>query len=221
MVDFSKLRATPRITPTTPRLIVAITGHRPDKLGGYDRDNPIRVAVREQIRTITQELLTKPTPPRDDYMDAMHTDMHMRQVVWQKKPDDLTAPIGLSGCALGADQDACGVWYRMGLPYVAVVPFPGQESWWPRQSQDVYASVLKHAAGIVHVSNTAPSGHDDAVRMLHARNEWLCAAADELIAVYDGSKGGTANCIYQWNRFKFYAKLHRIDPREVTHGNRN
>lgn len=52
--------------------------------------------------------------------------------------------------------------------------------------------------------------------MLHARNEWLCAAADELIAVYDGSKGGTSNCIYQWNRFHSYDKLHRIDPREIS-----
>ncbi|TXH40511.1 MAG: DUF1273 family protein [Desulfurellales bacterium] len=146
----------------------------------------------------------------------LHTDMYIHQVMWQKKPDDPTAPIAISGCALGADQDACGVWYRMGLPYVAVVPFPGQESRWPRQSQDVYAAVLKHAAGIVHVSKTVPSNHDDAVRMLHARNEWLCAAADELIAVYDGSKGGTSNCIYQWNRFHSYDKLHRIDPREIS-----
>ncbi|TXH40513.1 MAG: hypothetical protein E6Q97_39475 [Desulfurellales bacterium] len=80
MVDFSKLRATPRVTPTVPRLIIAITGHRPDKLGGYDRDNPIRVAVREQIRTTTHELVAKTTSQRSDHIDVGGEFDHTRAI---------------------------------------------------------------------------------------------------------------------------------------------
>jgi hypothetical protein len=36
--------------PTVPRVIVAVTGHRPPKLDGYDAANPLRVAIRECMR---------------------------------------------------------------------------------------------------------------------------------------------------------------------------
>lgn len=36
--------------PIVPRLIVAVTGHRPPKLDGYDAANPLRVAIRERMK---------------------------------------------------------------------------------------------------------------------------------------------------------------------------
>jgi hypothetical protein len=50
MVDFAALRnRSPTPPPIVPRLIVAVTGHRPPKLDGYDAANPLRVVIRERV----------------------------------------------------------------------------------------------------------------------------------------------------------------------------
>lgn len=223
MVNFAALASRPkRPPPLVPRLVVGVTGHRPHKLPdpatGYVWDNPLRQAIRGEIRSITEMLLARP-PERcrpHVYTDADYLDVKLlSRVKWHTQPLDPTAPIAVSGVALGVDQDACGVWARMGLPYIALVPFPGQDSRWPTSSRRVYEAVLTHAAGIVMVSESPPVDDAAAGRMLRDRDEVLCCVVDELIAVWDGSRGGTSHTVSTWHRFGNYGNLHRIDPRDL------
>jgi uncharacterized phage-like protein YoqJ len=226
MVDFAKLlNQPPKPPPIVPQLVIAITGHRPHKLAspgtvtatkpngdGYEWGNPLRVALRERIREETERLLARPREPRCK-MSAMHLESYLRQVKWADGFTPGLDPIALSGVALGIDQDACGVWFRMGLPYIAVIPFPGQEYRWPASSRETYAKVLAKAAGIVYVSPNKPTSDHEAGQMLLKRDEWLCCACDELIAVWDGSRSGTSKTVRYYEQSCNRAV--RIDPREV------
>jgi hypothetical protein len=213
------LKPTPPPEPV-PELIIAVTGHRPDKLpdraSGYRWDNPVRVWCREQIRATTQRLLDDPKRRHPlDTGRSLHIRSLLRGAQWRTAMPT-SGPLMVTGMALGIDQDATGVWVRMGLPVLAVVPFVGQELRWPAESQRLYQHILQnHVAGVLYLAPAAPAGHDAAVKLLLGRNERMCELGDELIAVHDGSAGGTAACVKSW-RFinRLSSAPHHIDPRE-------
>ena len=219
MIDFSKLLDAERKPPDpAPDLVIAVTGHRPDKLpdraSGYKWDNPVRAWCREQIRETTQRLLDDPKlRQQPDRGRSLLIKQALRKATW-RTPMPTTGPLMISGMALGIDQDAAGVWTRMELPVLAVVPFRGQERRWPAESQRVYHHILQHhAAGVLYLADEPPLSHEAAVKLLHARNDAMCDLADELIAVHDGSLGGTASCRKSW-RFRGITPDHHIDPRD-------
>ena len=141
---------------------------------------------------------------------AVHVNSYLRRVSWKGPMPDV---VGVSGGALGIDQDACGVWYRMGVAYLLMLPFPGQEARWPRELQAVYRQLLNKAAGVIYVSEKAPKTDEEAAEMLKRRNEWVCGPSDELLAVWDGSRGGTSSCVNFWRRCGQHEIL--IDPRDL------
>lgn len=95
----------------------------------------------------------------------------------------------ISGMALGWDQAVAGAAVLMGIPFIAAVPFPGQDSLWPEESRDRYARLLGHAQ---HVEYVCPTYSVAAMQKL---NEWMVDRADKMLALWDGSFGGTHNCI--------------------------
>lgn len=219
MVDFSKLRSAPKkAPPIVPRLVVGVTGHRPHKLhspgmqDGYDRHNPLRRWCRAQMRSILLNLIQTASETRPDrYVDVDYLANKLDLVEWRSRPTD-NRPIAISGVALGIDQDFCGVCVELGVPFVAYVPFVGQESRWPVASRDVYRKVLDAAAGVRVVT---PKILDDAqlYRAPLVRNEAMAEVCDELIAVWNGSQGGTSHMVRTWDRFNHMGRLHLIDPR--------
>jgi uncharacterized phage-like protein YoqJ len=138
-------------------MIVAFTGHRPDKLGGYKLPNPTYIKVCQQIDKILKEL----------------------------KPEKV-----ISGMALGVDQWAAMIAYKLGIPFLAAIPFEGQENKWPPESQKTFNLLRRLASEEVIVS---PGVY--ATSKLQTRNEWMVDNCDKLIAVWDETPGGTANCI--------------------------
>lgn len=134
---------------------VAITGHRPGKLGGYvysETQRRVRAALRARFAEIKPSMV-------------------------------------ISGMALGVDQWAAEEAVELGIPFTAAVPFEGQESRWPVESQVRWRLLMDMAAEIVIVS---PGGY--AVEKMQIRNRWMVDHCDKLIAVWDGSPGGAANC---------------------------
>ncbi len=138
-------------------MIVAFTGHRPDKLGGYKIPNPTYNYVCQQIEKTLIDL----------------------------KPDKV-----ISGMALGVDQWAAYISYKLKIPFLAAVPFEKQDSAWPEKSRNAYKKLLDVASEIVIVS---PGGY--ARMKMQTRNEWMVNHCDKLIAVWNGSDGGTGNCV--------------------------
>src|SRR5882762_9777 len=97
---------------------ICATGHRPDKLGGYDSNNPLRLAIKEQIR---------------------------EQII------KLAPAFAYSGMALGVDQDFAAICLSLSVPFIAAIPFKGQESRWPAESQRVYLNLLNQAYSVYYV----------------------------------------------------------------------
>lgn len=96
----------------------------------------------------------------------------------------------ITGMALGADTLWALTAIRMGIPFIAAIPFKGQERMWPMHSQQRYKDILAKAESVVVVCEG-----EYAAWKMQKRNEWMVDNCDVLIAVWDGTRGGTSNCI--------------------------
>lgn len=141
--------------------VVAFTGHRPDKLGGYGAINPIR--------------------------DILMTQLHIRLTTLRAQYPKLRC---ISGMALGFDQWAAQVCVDLAIPFEAAVPFKGQELTWPEEAQEKYRELLAKADKV----HTISLGGYEPWKM-QRRNEWMVDHCHHLIAAWNLSRGGTANCI--------------------------
>jgi len=142
-MDFKSLLENASSPPRVPALNIGVTGHRPDKIGGYEFGNPIRRKMRERIRLATENLIHD---AKRDGMDAHYRDTFLSRVIWQHGWDisekwRSIEVLCLHGGAQGVDQDSAAVWYLMGLPYVVVVPFPKQDRIWPEAAQARFRKV--------------------------------------------------------------------------------
>lgn len=136
---------------------MAFTGHRPDRLGGYANDNPVRLRIKRLLETALKSL----------------------------------EPAGcISGMALGVDQWAAETCIKLGIKWVAAVPFPDQEKTWPEVAQKRYRELLAQATKVIVVS---PGPYSP--KLMQVRNEWMVDRCTILLAVWDGSRGGTGNCV--------------------------
>lgn len=96
----------------------------------------------------------------------------------------------ISGMALGWDMALARGAISRGLPFIAAIPFRGQESIWPYKAIDEYNEILDYAEEVVVV---AKGGY--AAWKMQLRNEYMVNHSDCVLALWDGSSGGTANCI--------------------------
>lgn len=109
----------------------------------------------------------------------------------------------ISGMALGWDQAIAVAALELGIPVSAYVPFAGQEDAWPAESQRRYRCILGGCAEVVIVS---PGGYSPAAMQI--RNRCMVDDADVVLALWDGSSGGTANCVnYALKKNKFIQNL--------------
>ena len=162
--------------PKTEPPVVSGTGHRPDKLGGYEFNAPKRIWIRKEV---------------------------------QKLIELLEPQYCISGMALGFDQDLAMVCVEMQVPFVAAVPFEGQEFSWPRASQEFYRELLSYAYCKYVVCGGGYSPHK-----MQLRNQWMVDNCDVLIAAWDGSRGGTYNCVEYAMEVK--RTIARINPSHFT-----
>jgi ribonuclease HI/uncharacterized phage-like protein YoqJ len=145
--------------------LVAVVGHKPPELGGYDA-NPISDGVRSKLAEI---LAAK------------------RQVV----PDLVV----LTGLGLGAEQLAAEAAAEAGVPYVAVLPYPDPDSLWPRESRTAFRALLDGARATVILQAKPPATKQLAGAALRRRDAWLARHANEAVAVWDGREAATGRAV--------------------------
>lgn len=127
---------------------------------------------------------------------------------------ELAPEKAVSGMALGIDQDFVSVCIDLRISFVAAVPFLGQESQWPAESQRLYFALLDRAEKVEYVCEP---GY--APWKMQKRNEWMVDWIGEdgrLLAIWDGSQGGTGNCVRYADQLG--RKIVRIDPDAVVSG---
>jgi len=115
----------------------------------------------------------------------------------------------ISGMALGFDQWAAEECIALKVPFVAAVPCEQQDSPWPNESQQQYRTLLfrAHKVLVLNSGRYAPW-------KMQKRNEWIVDNSDGLLACWDGSNGGTANCVQYAQRFN--KPIWRINPQEFS-----
>lgn len=102
-----------------------------------------------------------------------------------------TAPDAvITGMALGWDLIIAEACRRARIPFYAYVPGLGQESRWTLSDQEQYHFLLAKAALVVRVTNDPC---EEASYEL--RNRRMVDDCTELSSFWNGSFGGTANCI--------------------------
>lgn len=105
------------------------------------------------------------------------------------------APVEVvSGFALGWDQSIARAAIALGIPLTAALPFYSQACTWPTESKTEWARLLSLASRCVIVS---PGGFDN--RKMQKRNEWMADNSTMLLALWNGTPGGTANCMHYAN----------------------
>jgi uncharacterized phage-like protein YoqJ len=139
-------------------MILAVTGHRPPKVGGYQTPNVVYDAVMRAM---------------DECLIAL-------------QPECV-----ITGMALGVDQWMAELCLLNQIPFIAAIPFDGFESRWPGESQEKYRRLLRQAHECHVVTPGAPYDH----RLMQHRNIWMVQRCDKLLAIYNGTSGGTANCL--------------------------
>lgn len=117
------------------------------------------------------------------------TDARLRRLAaWffaTNRPDKV-----ISGMALGWDMAWAEAAIEARIPVIAAVPFGGQESRWPAVSQDRFWRILTQSEETVIVCEGSY-----AAWKMQKRNQWMVDKASHLIALWDGTSGGTANCV--------------------------
>lgn len=136
-------------------MIVAGTGHRPNKLGGYG----------------------------DDVFDRLVA--LARTYLWHMEPWHV-----ISGMALGWDQALAMAAVQLGIPFTAACPFEDMHEKWPEHSWPRFLWLFEQAQ---HVEFVNYGGY--APWKMQARNMWMVDRADRLVALWDGTNGGTKNCL--------------------------
>lgn len=155
---------------------VCFTGHRPSKLpGGYDYNS---IKNKELSYELEKEILT----------------------VIEKGATHF-----ICGGALGIDQIAFNILNDLrnngcDITIEIAIPFKLQYSNWVEESKKIYFEQLKLANKLTFVDEIEKYNRNFPIEIYHPmkmeqRNRYMVDNADIVIAVWDGTNGGTHNCI--------------------------
>lgn len=143
-------------------MIIAVTGHRPNKLYGYNLNNEKNLELKEKLKKIL--------------IDNKCTE-------------------AITGMALGVDTifalavlELKDEGYNIKLH--CAIPCRNHSSKWIKESVDLYNDILSKADVVKLVTDETYKPY-----LMQVRNEYMVDLADKIIAVWDGSSGGTANCV--------------------------
>ncbi len=144
------------------RITVAVTGHRPNKLFGYDLSDPRYNLMKQSFKNFLRKQ---------------------------------NAGAAITGMALGVDTVfalAVLELKKEGYPIqlIAAIPCRNQESRWNQYDQHHYHDILRECNQTVYVTTLSYTPE-----CMQQRNIWMVDHADCVLAVWDGTKGGTANCV--------------------------
>lgn len=159
-----------------------VTGHRPHKLGGYDESNP---TMRHVIKSLEKSI---------NFLIKQGYETF------------------ISGMAIGVDMVFAEtvISFRNNFPnikLISAIPFVGQDKMWNQNFRNRYNNILQLANEVVVVSDGAYSAHK-----MQIRNEWMVNRSSLVIAVWDGSRGGTGNCVQYAKSASHQPKILRITP---------
>lgn len=172
------------------------TGHRPNKLYGYSLDNP-------RYQMLAQTLAK-----------------HLRHLIENEGVRRF-----ISGGAIGYDTVAFFVVEQMkreyeGIENILAVPFENQYIKWNSVDKERYSRMKAQADTIVYVdtledyqtkNDNTPIG-DYSNPKMQRRNEYMVDNSNYMIALWDGTSGGTGNCVKYVLKQSHYHQIAIMNP---------
>ena len=181
-------------------LKICFTGHRPSKLGGYDWNTP-------KNQKIIEELI------RDTIINVVSDSGEMDIMFY-------------CGGSLGVDQMAFNICRKLkstdhnrNYTITLAIPFKKQADRWTKSSQKEFNNEKMSADTVAFVDmlpEYSIAGYKDGEyypEKMMKRNEYMVDHSDIVIAVWDGSKSGTENCIKYAQ--KLNKRIIRINPNNL------
>lgn len=119
----------------------------------------------------------------------------------------------ITGMALGVDMIFAIAVLRLkkqgyDIKLHCAIPCRNHSSKWTKAYQDLYNYILKHADIFKLVSDEEYKPY-----LMQKRNDYMVDNSDKIIAVWDGSKGGTYNCVKYAEKQR--KEIIRINPNEI------
>jgi uncharacterized phage-like protein YoqJ len=96
----------------------------------------------------------------------------------------------VTGMALGTDTWAAETCLELGVPFIAALPCDDMTAMWRPFAKERWFTLCSKAKEVVVVS---PGPYKP--WKMQKRNEWVVDHCDVLMSVFDGSPGGTYNCL--------------------------
>lgn len=162
---------------------VCFTGHRPDKVGGYN--------------------------PKDNKTLLWKLNEIIVEHIENKGVDTF-----INGVALGIDMWAARIVIKLKEKYpqiklISAIPCRNHPNKWPQESKDEWKFVTDNSDDVILVTDEEYKPY-----LMQVRNEWMVNHSEYIIAVWDGSKGGTGNCVSAAE--KQNKKITIINPKEYA-----
>lgn len=118
------------------------------------------------------------------FIDTQYVD-RVREALLERQVD-----LVIVGGALGWDTLFARAAFMAGIPFDLYIPFEGQHEAWPERAQIRYLAMQDFARVVRVVSEGGYSPSK-----MQIRNQAMVDDCDEVWALWDGSSGGTANCV--------------------------
>jgi len=155
---------------------LALTGHRPNKLGGYDITTPGYLALQKAL----EAGILKRINARPDHTIVCHSGLALgADTIWSK--------------AILAVRDQ----YPERVRFIAHVPMMQQSRrWFKKSDTDFWQEQVDRADEVIvygDLTGNYTSHHSG--QLMKKRNMGMVDACDELFAIYDGTHGGTGHAV--------------------------
>ena len=141
---------------------ISVTGHRPNKMYGYNLSDSRWIDLKEKFK----KLLVENGCDEAITGMALGVDTVFALAVLELKTEGYSIKLH---CAIPCKNHSCR---------------------WIKESVDLYNDILSKADTVKLVSD-----EEYKPWLMQKRNEYMVNLADKVIAVWDGSNGGTGNCV--------------------------
>jgi len=118
----------------------------------------------------------------------------------------------LTGLRLGAEMAAAEAAVEVGVPFVAVLPYPEPAAAWPEPMRKRFEDLLAVADEVVVLDEQRPSGRDAALASLARRDAWLAGTAGALVLVGDDTQPEVAALRALFSSSPAGIDIHLVDP---------
>lgn len=144
--------------------VVCFTGHRPNKLKGYNAEDNKELLWR--IHSVCIDLI-----------------------------ENRKVNTFINGLALGVDMWSAKIVIKLKEKYphiklISAIPCKNHPCKWQKQDKDMWQDICDKSDEVVLVTDEEYKPY-----LMQVRNEWMVNKSDYVIGVWNGTKGGTANCI--------------------------